>query len=115
MKTARRNPRLSLPSLAGSRASVALCLLLGLAACAGAPVQEMSDARQAVAVASQAHAEKRAPSEMARAQKYLDAAQHALDQGDYSTARDDAFTARQAAIKALSISQRQDTNDRPPP
>ena len=84
-------------------------------ACAGAPVQEMSDARQALAAAEQVHAEKADGADLQRAQQYLDAAQKALDAGDYSTAREDAEFARQSALRALSISQGQDINGRPPP
>jgi len=82
-----------------------------LSACAGAPVQDMSNARQAVAAAQQAGAERTAASEMADAQRFLQAAQAALDQGDYGTARQNAIRARNAAEKALRISQ---GNPRPP-
>jgi len=85
------------------------------AACAGAPVQEMSDARQALAAAEQAHAEKSDAADLQTAQRYLDDAQKALDAGDFSTAREDAQLARQAALRALSISRGQDINGRTPP
>ncbi|MGE5625898.1 MAG: DUF4398 domain-containing protein [Bacillota bacterium] len=87
----------------------------GLFGCAGAPVQEMSDARQALAAAEQAHAEKAASADMTHAQQYLEAAQKALDAGDYSTAREDAQLARQAALRALSLSKAQDINGHSPP
>lgn len=90
-------------------------LLAALAACAGAPVQEMSNARQSLAAAEQAQAEKAAPNDMANAHKYLDAAQAALDSGDYSTAREDALRAQQSALRALGISQGNDLSNRPPP
>ena len=86
-----------------------------LFACAGAPVQEMSDARQTLAAAVQANADKKAPAEMQSAQHYLDAAQAALDAGDYSTAREDALKARQVALKALGMSQQQDVSGHSPP
>lgn len=86
-----------------------------LFACAGAPVQEMSNARQTLAAADQAQAQKSAPADMERARRFLDAAQAALDAGDYSTAREDALKARQAALKALGISQGQDVSGRSPP
>ena len=86
-----------------------------LVACAGAPVQEMSNARQTLAAAEQAQAQKAAPADMENAHRYLDAAQAALDAGDYSTAREDALKARQAALKALGISQGQDVSGRSPP
>lgn len=84
-------------------------------ACAGAPVQEMSDARQAIAAAREVHADDKAATDFARAQQYLDAAQKALDAGDYSTAREDAQLARQYALRALGISQGQDINGLAPP
>ena len=94
---------------------LAACMLAGLlSACAGAPVQEMSDARQALAAAEQADAATHAPVDMADARHYLDAAQAALDAGDYSTAREDAQLARRAALKALMKSQGQDGPDHAP-
>lgn len=88
---------------------------LMLFACAGAPVQEMSNARQSLAAAQQAQAEKSSPVDMENARHYLDAAQTALDAGDYSTAREDALKAQQSALKALAISQGQDVSNRNPP
>ena len=76
-------------------------------ACAGAPVQEMSNARQAVTAAQQAGADRTAVKEMAEAQRLLQAAQAALDHRDYSTARQDAVRARDEAVKALRINQGQ--------
>src|SRR5690348_17883163 len=52
-----------------------LAALLLLVACAGAPVQEMSDARQAVAAAEQVLAGKPASATLESARKYLQAAQ----------------------------------------
>lgn len=83
-----------------------LILPLLVAACAGAPVQEMSNARQTVMAAHQAGAAKAAPQVMAQAQKLLTEAQAALDAGDYSTALKDARRAREAALKALELSQK---------
>ena len=88
---------------------------LVLAACAGAPVQEMSDARQAVAVAEQTLAGKPASSALVSARKFLKAAQSALDAGDYSVAREDARLARQLALRALGIAQPQDASGRAGP
>ena len=85
--------------------------MLTLCACAGAPVQDMSNARQAIAAAQQAGATTTAASEMAEAQRLLKLAQAELDQGDYSNARQDAIRARAAAEKALRMSQ---SNPTPP-
>jgi PBP1b-binding outer membrane lipoprotein LpoB len=83
----------------------ALILAVVLSSCASAPVQDMSNARQAIAAAQQAGAERTAAKLMAEAQQLLDLAQAALDQGDYNTARQNAIRARSAAEKALRISQ----------
>lgn len=85
-----------------------------LYACAGAPVQEMSDARQALAAAEQAWSGKTASADMESARRYIQAAQAALDQGDYSTAREDAQLARQAALRALMQAQAQDASSHTP-
>ncbi|MGH8282792.1 MAG: DUF4398 domain-containing protein [Gammaproteobacteria bacterium] len=84
-----------------------LITALVLAACASAPVQEISNARQAVAAAQQAGADRSAPKQMAEAQRLLRAAQAALDDGNYSASRQAALRARDEAVKALQISQRQ--------
>ena len=86
-----------------------------LFACAGAPVQEMSNARQTLAAAEQAQAGKSPSREIANAHRYLDEAQAALDAGDYSTAREDALKAQQIALRALAISQGQDVSGHGPP
>ena len=98
-----------------SRTFAAIGLAAVLFACAGAPVQEMSNARQTLAAAEQAQAGKSAPKDMENARRYLDEAQAALDAGDYSTAREDALKARQEALKALGISQGSDVSGRSPP
>ena len=85
-----------------------------LYACAGAPVQEMSDARQALAAAEQAWVGKAPSSDMESARHYMLEAQTALDAGDYSTAREDAQLARQAALRALMQNQGHDGSGHPP-
>ncbi len=83
----------------------AFSMMLAVAACASAPVQDMSNARQAIAAAQQAGAEHMAANEMAEARQLLKKAQTELDNGDYSSARQDAIRARSAAEKALRIAQ----------
>lgn len=97
------------------RLVAAFVLAAAAVACAGAPVQEMSDARQAVSIADQLQAAKAAPNEMAAAHDYLDKAQAALDSGDFGAAREAATLARQAAVKALNISQAQQSGGHGPP
>ena len=87
--------RLTLPLLA------AVLLVAGvLAGCAGAPVQEMSDARQAVRAADKAGAEEYAPELMAEAERLLASARSNLYKGEYRQARDDAERARDKAMEA---------------
>lgn len=85
-----------------------------LIACAGAPVQEMSDARQAVAAAEQSLAGKPATPDLVKARQYLQAAQTALDAGDYSTAREDAQFARQLALRTMNLSNLPDGSSHSP-
>lgn len=92
-----------------------LMLVLAVIACAGAPVQEMSNARQAVAAARQMGAEHTASKEMSEAERLLQTAQAALDKGDYGTARADANRARDHAVKALRIAQQQGSSGPSPP
>jgi len=78
----------------------ALALTFALAACETAPpVQEMSDARQAVRAALAAGAEERAPAEMAAAQQLIDEAQQQLQRHEYRQAGDTAIEARQQALE----------------
>ena len=61
-----------------------MCLLV-LAACETTPpAQEMSDARQAIAVAKEAGAEEFAAFHLKAAEDYLETAKQALNDGRYS-------------------------------
>ncbi len=73
---------------------------LALAACATAPVQEMSDARQAIRSAEAVGAAQRSPDALLAAQNLLREAQIRLEAGDYDDARRYALDARDKAIKA---------------
>ncbi len=80
-----------------------ICLLLfaaAVAACAGAPVQEMYDANQAVRAAQKAGAAQLAPDLYAEAQAHLKAARSNLHAQEYRVARDEAQIAREKAIEA---------------
>jgi hypothetical protein len=83
----------------------ALLVTLGLAACASAPVQEMSNARQAIRAARDAGAAKAAPQTLNEAQALLDRAEGNLQRRDYREARRDAVAARDKASEALSVSR----------
>jgi hypothetical protein len=81
--------------------------LLALGGCAGGPpVQEMSDARQAIAVAREAGASQYAPTELRDAENYLDSALRSLTRKEYSEARDDAIEAKNSALAALENTER---------
>ena len=76
-----------------------------LAACTAPPVQEMSDARQAVRAAQAAGAADRAPIELAEAQQLIDEAQLLLSRKEYRRAEKAAVDARAAAIRAMNLSR----------
>ena len=80
-------------------ATALLCATLATA-CAAWPVQEMSNARQAIVAAQKAGAEQYAPETLAEAQKLLASAKANSSKGDYRTARDQADQARAKAIEA---------------
>lgn len=87
----------------------ALCLaaLLVAAGCSvGPPVQEMSDARQAISAAREAGASDAAPEELRAAEDYLDSALRNLTRKEYGLARDDAREAKDKAVAALATTER---------
>ncbi len=65
-----------------------------------APVQEMSDARQALEAAREAQAGKYAEQKLRSAEDSMDLATKTLNQGEYEAARMAASVARALAIKA---------------
>jgi hypothetical protein len=79
-------------------AAVSFVLLIGCASTV--PVQEMSNARQAVRAAEDVEAARYAPDSMARARRLLDDAAGYLEKGNYGLARDNALEARHVAYKA---------------
>ena len=78
---------------------------LGLSSCAGVPVQEMSDARQAVQAALGAGAAQRAPQQMSAAQSALAQAEVHLKRREFRRARHSALEARTQAIEAQRAAQ----------
>jgi len=77
-----------------------------LAACETAPpVQEMSDARQAIAVAKEAGAAELAAYHLEAAEQYLASAEESLGQRAYLQARRDANQAKMKALDALKESE----------
>lgn len=69
------------------------------------PVQEMSNARQALNAARDAQAEHYAEIEYSKAQELLEEARSNIENGDYYTARYLALEAKQHAIQARLNSQ----------
>ena len=79
---------------------VAVCFL---AACETTPpVQEMSDARQAIAVAKEAGAADKAAFHLRAAERFLASAEQNLGDRAYSLARRDATQAKMKAMDAMT-------------
>ena len=75
---------------------------MGLVACAGAPVQEMSNARQAIKAARDAANQLSTPPSLVEAEALLNRAEDSLQRRAYKAARRDAIAARGKAAEALS-------------
>ena len=86
---------------------VIVCLAMtGLGACVTSPpVQEMSDARQAIAAAEDADADRLAAASLNEARAYLGEAERQLQQEAYGSARMSAVRAKNSAVEALEVSQ----------
>ena len=83
-----------------------LAAALFLAGCETAPpVQEMSDARQAIAVAKEAGAEELATIHLKAAEFYLKSAQEKLNNQQFSQARSYAKQAKMKALDALRFAE----------
>ena len=85
--------------------ATALAALLVLAACQTAPVQEMSDARQAISVAREAGAAVHAADDLNAAVEHLESAERFLSERRYEFARRDAEQAKLRALDALQRSE----------
>ncbi len=82
-----------------------ITLLLISAGCASTPpVQEMSDARQAVQAAREVHAERYAPISLSEAERLLEEATRQLRAKNYRKARENALAAKKMALKARHAS-----------
>ena len=79
-----------------------LVLPLVLFGCAtvSPPVQEMSDARQAIKAAHEASASQSAPQKLQSAEDAMELAIRTLEQGEFEAARMAAHVAKALAIKA---------------
>jgi Domain of unknown function (DUF4398) len=73
--------------------------------CAGMPLQQMSDARQAIRAAERAGAEKHAPQLLDEARALDQSARQSMQKGEYREARDDAELARSKAMEARRVAE----------
>jgi hypothetical protein len=89
--------------------AIFVIVALALAGCAGAPVQEMSNARQAIRAARDAGAEKAAPQKLNEAEALLIRAEDSLERRAYRDARRNAIAARDKAAEALGAAQPSNT------
>jgi anti-sigma28 factor (negative regulator of flagellin synthesis) len=81
---------------------VVLCCVI-LTACATAPIQEMSDARQSLQAAHDAGAEKYAQTSLLNAEQALQQAKQNLEQRAFKEARINALRAKTQAMDAQEI------------
>lgn len=88
-----------------------LAALLILAGCQSAPVQEMSDARQAISVAKKAGAAELAPTDLKAALDYLHSAEGFISERRYDMARRDAVNAKASALEALQAVSQKNPDD----
>ena len=79
--------------------------LLIVAGCQSMPVQEMSDARQAITAAKDAGAAEYAADDLDAAESYLESAQKYLKARNYAIARRDAVEEKTKALDALRRSE----------
>ena len=87
-------------------------LVFSVASCQSSPpVQEMSDARQAIAVARDAGAEQYAVETLRAAEAFLDSAQRNLSERAYAQARRDALQAKSKALEALAATETSDPDE----
>jgi PBP1b-binding outer membrane lipoprotein LpoB len=77
---------------------------MALAGCAAAPIQEMSDARQAIEAAVQSGGDQKAAEQMHDARAAMAQAERALKNVQYRRARELAEQARAKAIEAQHAS-----------
>jgi hypothetical protein len=82
-----------------------IAALVLVAGCESMPVQEMSDARQAIMAAREAGAEEHAAETLLAAEESLHSAEKYLNTRNYSIARREALEAKSKAIDALRVSE----------
>ncbi len=85
-------------------AALLLTALTGLTGCAGAPVQEMSNARQALKAAEDSGAKVASNEDYLAAEARLKSAEAKLQKRSFRAARHDALEAKALAIRAMEAS-----------
>ena len=86
--------------------SALIAALLCFVGCQTAPpVQEMSDARQAITAAKEAGAEEHATEALAAAVSFLESAEKSISSKSYAQARRDALQAKAKAHDAIKLSE----------
>ena len=101
-----------------SRGLLTVAILFGGLALAGCtatppPVQEMSDARQAISAAREAGADRLAPQVYSRSVRLMSLAESTLARRRFKLAADQALLARQLAIEAMQEAATESLRDRP--
>jgi PBP1b-binding outer membrane lipoprotein LpoB len=89
-----------------SRILSAIAVLALLTGCAASPpVQEMSDARQAIMAAEESGAHRYATAPLTAAHTLIESAEAKLDEQDYRGARVDAVSAHSRAVEARVLAR----------
>ena len=104
-KISLRPPKFCFSYATALRRASGLALLALVVACGSAPVQEMSEARQAIEAARAAGAEQYAEEQYNRAQSLLKTAEDMLNERHFRKARESAAKARDEAILAREAAQ----------
>ena len=86
------------------RGALLATLMIAVGCQTAPPVQEMSDARQALMAAQDAGAAEKAADDFQQAVRYLESAEKALNEKAYPRARRDAVLAKTKALEALKRS-----------
>lgn len=84
---------------------VVLSVVVGLWACSSIPVQEMSDARQAINAARNEGVSIEASQDYVDALQLIKLAQQKLEEGDYRQAKINALNAKKKALEARQQAQ----------
>lgn len=87
-------------SLRSSILYAVLVITVSVSGCTSVPVQEMSDARQAIRAAQNEGVSSQTSSEFAEALQLIKFAQKKMESGEYQKARMNALSAKQKALDA---------------